>query len=286
MENYYDFCQDSYLKEYQSNYEKLGASFPGGKIPSSKLNEIEAESQKAAMKNTFMAATNIYANVSPAEIWKAIHIAHMYRKTNIKDLNLISTIVSADQSWKKSSGHAFEETVKEFSNIALAGTNIKVILQKDLTSLLKAKTLANENRDYDWLKAKVKSSVFDLFVLVSENDKQYCFGCIQAKTSVRDRVTRDREPSIDAMASFFWSVIFVLDDEFLKLPKFIDMVNGGTQEFQENGWHGMYALSENKYDERIYGIGIDFERFKKHAQKAAKLWLTQRQWFDNTWIAE
>jgi len=70
----------------------------------------------------------------------------------------------------------------------------------------------------------------NLFTIVNMDDKWYCFGCVQSKTSIRDRVTRDREPSLQAMQSFFWSTAVVLDGDFLRLPKFVSMVNGGIPE--------------------------------------------------------
>ena len=105
--------------------------------------------------------------------------------------------------------------------------------------------MSNEPRDISWLKEQTKACIFDLYAVVHTLDgKQFCFGCIQSKTSVRDRVTRDRETSIQAMRSFFWSTIIVLDGEYLRNPKFISMVNGGTAEYVEYGWHGMYVFSE------------------------------------------
>ena len=58
----------------------------------------------------------------------------------------------------------------------------------------------------------------------------------------------DREPSIHAMQSFFGSVVFVLDGDFLRLPKFVSMINGGSEEFRENGWHGMLHISDLPLD--------------------------------------
>jgi len=39
--------------------------------------------------------------------------ALLFRKSGISDLDTINKVISADQSWKKSSGHAFEEMVKD-----------------------------------------------------------------------------------------------------------------------------------------------------------------------------
>ncbi len=285
MPDFNQFCIDSYNSEYQKCYNQLMSHYPNGNVPESKLKDFEPLSQKAAMKYSLVAAIRQFPDLEPALLWHAIHIAHMHRKTGLTDLELIANVVSADQSWKKSSGHAFEEMLKEYANPVLAGTGIEIILQRDLNKLLKKNLLGNEVRDYSWLKEQVKANIFDLYAIVENNGKKYCFSCIQAKTSIRDRVTRDREPSINAMKAFFWSIVFVLDDDFMKLPKFNHMVNGGSSEFETNGWHGMYALTQQRYSDRIYSETIDFNVFKEHAVKAAQAWLTQRQWLDNTWRA-
>ena len=180
----------------------------------------------------------------------------------------------------------FAEMVKELASLALYGTDVEIILQRDLNTLIKANELANEPRDISWLKEQIKANIFDLYGVLTIDDKKYCFGCVQAKTSIRDRVTRDREPSIHAMQSFFWSVVFVLDGDFLRLPKFVSMINGGSEEFHENGWHGMYVLSVKETDKRIYPLTMDFEIFKCHALQASEQWQKRRQWFDSKWIAD
>ena len=78
----------------------------------------------------------------------------------------------------------------------------------------------------------------------------------------------------------------MLDGDFLKLPKFISMVNGGTVEHPENGWHGMYVFSDQYSQDRIYPIDLGFQTFRKHAVKAAQYWLAQRQWFNEHWRAD
>lgn len=82
---------------------------------------------------------------------------------------------------------------------ALHDTNVEIVLQRDLNTLIKAEELANEPRDISWLREQIKTNIFDLYCLLSIDDRKYCFGCVQAKTSIRDRVTRDREPSIHAI---------------------------------------------------------------------------------------
>lgn len=205
----------------------------------------------------------------------------------MSDLKVIQEIISADQSWKKSSGHAFEEMIKELATMAMGSDlSVEFILQRDLNILIKAGEIANEPRDISWLKEQIKGNNFDLYAIITYNNKKYCFGCVQCKTSIRDRVTRDREPSIHAMDSYFWSVVFVLDGEYLRNPKFQYMVNGGSKEFPTNGWHGMYDISASFNIDRIYPLDPDFSLLRKHSKKAVNDWLKQRQWFNREWKAD
>ena len=194
-------------------------------------------------------------------------------------------VVELDDGWRQCDNETFEEMVKLLANAALEGSGVEIVLQRDLNTLVKAGELANEPRDISWLKEQIAASVFDLYALVRDGDRLFCFGCIQSKTSIRDRVTRDREPSIIAMRSFFWSAAVVLDGDFLKLPKFKAMVDGGTAEYRENGWHGMYVFSEKYAGDRIYPLHVDFSTFAAHAVQAGKYWRAQRQWFNSDWRA-
>lgn len=64
------------------------------------------------------------------------------------------------------------------------------------------------------------------------------------------------------------------------------MVNGGSQEFQKNGWHGMYDVSATYNIDRIYSLDLGFELLRTHAERAANDWLKQRQWFNQDWRAD
>ena len=283
---YYQYCLDTYQEEYTNRFEALKTEHKGRKLTDKLNDEFDREAQKSAIRLAITKALKKFPNESVAELWSAIYRAHLFRKSGISDLGTINKVISADQSWKKSSGHAFEEMVKELASLALYGTGVEIVLQRDLNTLIKADELANEPRDISWLKEQIKANIFDLYGIITINGKKYCFGCVQAKTSIRDRVTRDREPSIHAMQSFFWSVVFVLDGDFLRLPKFVSMINGGSEEFPENGWHGMYVLSAKRTNKRIYPLTMDFDIFKSHALQAADQWQKRRQWFDRNWIAE
>lgn len=286
MENkYYQYCLDSYQEEYTRCLETMKAEH-NGKVTEKLAEEFDREAQKSAIRLAITKALRIFPNEPVAELWSAIYRAHLFRKSGISDLETINKVISADQSWKKSSGHAFEEMIKELASLALYGTGVEIVLQRDLNTLIKADELANEPRDISWLKEQIKGNIFDLYGILTIDGKKYCFGCVQAKTSIRDRVTRDREPSIHAMQSFFWSVVLVLDGDFLRLPKFVSMINGGSEEFPVNGWHGMYVLSVKERNNRIYPVTMDFELFKSHALQAADQWRKRRQWLDCNWMAQ
>ncbi len=278
---------DVYIWEKQRLEAEITANSRSGVVPATKEAEIETLAQKEAIKYATIEGIKQFPNIEAASVWKAVYESHIHRKSGISDSDTIAKVVSADQSWKKSSGHAFEEMIKILGTAALRDSGIEIILQRDLNTLIKAHELNNEPRDISWLKEQIRASIFDLYAILHTTDgKQFCYGCIQSKTSIRDRVTRDREPSIQAMQSFFWSTIIVLDGDFLKLPKFISMVNGGTPEHVENGWHGLYVFSEQYSQGRIYSIDLDFKNFKEHAIIAANYWLTQRQWFNGQWRAD
>lgn len=286
MEKYYKFCLESYQKEYNRCFEALKAEHKKSSVSEKLAEEFDREAQKSAIRLAITKSLRKYPDEPVAELWSAIYRAHLFRKSGIDNLETINKVISADQSWKKSSGHAFEEMVKELASLALHGTGLEIVLQRDLNTLIKADELVNEPRDISWLKEQIKANIFDLYSILTIDGKKYCFGCVQAKTSIRDRVTRDREPSIHAMQSFFWSVVFVLDGDFLRLPKFASMINGGTDEFRENGWHGMYVLSVKETNIRIYPLTMDFDIFKSHALQAAEQWTKRRHWFDANWIAK
>lgn len=301
---FHQFCEERYHTIYTRVFEKYNSTFQVSKRSKKSDEEqwedfeskVELHAQKKAIRDTFIESLKLYPDVPPAILWKTIYSIHVFRKSGISDTEAIAHVISADNSWKKSSGHAFEEMIKYLCNMVLQSYGIEIILQRDLKDLIyykKEKLIHNEVRDISWLKEQIQHSVFDLYATVIKDNKRYVFGCIQSKTSVRDRVTRDREPSMHAMQAFFWSVAVVLDGEFLSLPKFKAMVNGETTEYPENGWHGLYVFDQ-KYPEgvqspitgdRIYPIDIKFKIFKEHAIKAADYWLSQRQWFNQTWRA-
>lgn len=285
----YDYCLNRYNSVYQDTKlmleEEAIQTSRNHTISASKAGEIEKSAQLEAIKVTMIDGRLLYPDYIPV-LWNSIYKAHLYRKSGISDPVVVANAISADQSWKASSGHAFEYMTKELANLALADTPIRFLLQKDLNTLIRANELANEVRDISWLKEQVATDNYDLYAVGTVDDKTYCFGCIQCKTSIRDRVSRDRELSSVAMQAFFWSISLVIDGTQLRTPKYTNMVNGGTTTFVNNGWHGMYDLSATTPGGRIYNLDMGFNIIKSHAVLAFEEWRTQRQWFTHEWIAE
>lgn len=296
----FEYCKAMYEKSYKAIKAKLEketlAASKKKEVSESKQKDIETTSQLQAIKLTMLEGRKIFPTQIP-QLWNGIYKAHLYRKSGISDPEIVAKAIQAEQSWRASSGHAFEEMVKELGSLALAGTNIKYILQKDLNTLLKAKELGNTPTDIAWLEKQVKGSIFDAYVIadtkvLNEDNgeietKPICFGCIQCKTSIRDRVSRDIVPSREAMDGKFWSIGFVLDGTMFSVPKYKNMVNGNADsEFKRNGWHGMYVLSSNESVDRIYGVDTDFNLIREHTLKAYEAWHKDRMGFGISWRAD
>lgn len=299
-DNIFEYCKAMYEKSYKAVKAKLEkealSSSKKKEVSESKQKDIETTSQLQAIKTTMLEGRKIFPSQIP-QLWNGIYKAHLYRKSGISDPAIVAKAILAEQSWRASSGHAFEEMVKELGTLALAGTNIKYILQKDLNTLLKAKELGNTPTDIAWLEKQIKGSIFDAYVIadtkvLNEDNgeietKPICFGCVQCKTSIRDRVSRDIVPSREAMDGKFWSIGFVLDGTMFSVPKYKNMVNGNADsEFKRNGWHGMYVLSTDESIDRIYGVDTDFNLIREHTLKAYEAWHKDRMGFGVSWRAD
>ena len=246
----------------------------------------EQEAQKRAISKSLVEALEKFGVERSSELWKAIQSAHVKRKSGaLIDAEVIQKVSSANQSWNKSSGHAFEESFCNLVNEKLGHTDIKFLLQREVTEAISLGNLENKARDKETIDSWLGSSAFDVYSAMAnkDNEKITIFGCVQCKTSIRDRVTRDREPSLQAMNANFWSIAVVLDGGFLKLPKFNSMVNGGSSDYKTNGWHGMYSFSNCEQRERISLLNDEFEPLILSTLKAANQWLEERQWLDADW---
>src|SRR6266567_1172819 len=115
-------------------------------------DDNEQKAQKFAIKE---AALQLFIKLPTTDkniIWANIYRAHVARKSGI-DISpeTIEKVKSADQSWIKSSGHAFEEMVKDLANKALSSEGINIHLQRDLSVLLHEGKIKNEGRDMQFI---------------------------------------------------------------------------------------------------------------------------------------
>lgn len=282
---YTEFCQQTYNDLYNQSYSQ----FLNGRTSQTAQTAAERDAQKLAIKETLKCALERYAPThEAAELWRAIYVAHLKRKAGIADLNtideeIISRVISADQSWKKASGHAFEAFIGEVANPALRQYGVKFVLQRELSEMIHNGSIHNDEVDMTWINQRIHTDVFDLYAISSWQNHNYVFGCIQSKTSIRDRVTRDREPSQQAMNGSFWSIAVALDGAFLALPKFQEMVNGGGEDYEENGWHGLYVMSDRFTRDRIYPVDRNLFLLIDHARQASEAFMRARLRFDRTW---
>ena len=250
------------------------------------------EAQRNAVDSAFVACLlKFYPAVDEKTIWNAISKVHKLHLANLGELGVDESVqqevydrcISAHQSWIKASGHSFERYIANLHHADLQENGIRFILQSELTELIKNKQLKNTTEDIAGLQAWGKD--FDLYAIQTIYGNTRVFGCIQSKTSIRDRIGRDRAFSENAMDALFWSAAVTLDGDFLRMPEFIHMVNGGGS-YPTNSWHGMYAMSGITEDnDRIYKTNECLDIFVNHALQAANQLIADRRGLNREWKA-
>lgn len=285
--DYKGFCKKVYLETWESEFQKECA----GRTSKNAIENARRAAQRKATDKAFISALQkYYPEVSEDQIWDAIGVAHKLNVAQLSDFGIAEDLqasvmercVSARQSWTKSSGHAFERYIAQINNEALEKNEIEFVLQSGLTQMIKKGQLNNTPDDIKGLLSWGKD--FDLYAIQSIHGEKHVFGCIQSKTSIRDRVGRDVTFSQNAMSSLFWSVAVTLDGDFLNMPEFVHMVNGGGS-YNTNGWHGMYAMSGiNNPTGRIYKVDDSLDLFAAHAIAAAKQFIADRRQLNNEWM--
>jgi len=286
--DYTVFCKNTYNDAWESAYMIESV----GKNSETALNSARQTAQRKAIDKTLVESLLKYSDIiSEDEIWREIAINHKINVAGLSDFNIpeelqskvIERCLSAHQSWIKASGHSFERYISNIHNDVLERNEIKFVLQSDLTKMIKDKSLSNTPDDIAGLQSWGKD--FDLYAIQRIHDSTYVFGCIQSKTSIRDRVGRDVTFSQNAMSGLFWSVAVTLDGNFLNMDEFRHMVNSGGS-YRTNGWHGMYAMSGiEKNDGRIYKVNDSLDLFVNHAIQAARQFVADRRKLNNAWQA-
>ena len=292
-EGYRIFVQNTYDEKYN---QLISVNIENNldKVP----DRLRLYAQRMAIDHAFIEALIKYDSVVDQDkLWAAIadthklHVAELdkYGLDKSDQIDVLHDCLSAHQSWIKSSGHAFERYISSIDNEELQKNEIRFILQKDLTKLVKQGQLSNTPEDIEGLKSWGKD--FDLYAIQQIHGETHVFGCIQSKTSIRDRVGRDVGFSQNAMDGLFWSVAITFDGAFLHMPEFIHMVNGGGSyesngSYPHNGWHGMYAFSGIDNSEgRIYKTDKSLSIFAKHSIAAARQFISDRRNLNHSWIA-
>lgn len=275
--------QKTYNREYDIECQKSNITSQSARL----------KAQRKAIDKALVESLLKYSpQVPESDIWNEIGMVH---KLNVAQLdtfgipqdqqaNIIERCLSAHQSWIKSSGHSFERYISNIESDILKKNEIHFILQSELTYMIRHNLLANTKDDINGLKSWGKD--FDLYAIQSVHGDTHVFGCIQSKTSIRDRVGRDVTFSRNAMDNLFWSVAVTLDGSFLSMPEFIHMVNGGGS-YKTNGWHGMYAMSGiEDANGRIYKVDDSMLLLINHAVSAAKQFISDRRRLNVDWIPE
>ena len=203
--------QKTYKREYDIECQKSNITSQSARL----------KAQRKAIDKALVESLLKYSpQVPESDIWNEIGMVH---KLNVAQLDtfgipqdqqadIIERCLSAHQSWIKSSGHSFERYISNIESDILKKNEIRFILQSELTYMIRHNLLANTKDDINGLKSWGKD--FDLYAIQSVHGDTHVFGCIQSKTSIRDRVGRDVTFSRNAMDNLFWSVAVTLDGSF------------------------------------------------------------------------
>ena len=116
--SYVNYCHSEYKKIFTHEYSI-------SELPSE--DEKRRFAQKKAIKDSSINAIRKFPDIEPSDIWKTIYISHVNNITGIVDRSIIDNVISADNSWKKSSGHAFEEIIKEIGKRFFQCYNLKFV---------------------------------------------------------------------------------------------------------------------------------------------------------------
>lgn len=155
----------------------------------------------------------------------------------------IARAKKADQKWLNMSGNAYEVIIKNEINEEMMFSNIKVLTPTELRMALSKDKVKNDEKDLELIRNWITGKTFDLYIVKSVADGVVVFSVVQCKKSIRERVSRDREPSMKAMRNGFWSILISLSDDGLGTTvgtKSREMFNGGIH-FRGKGWSVAYV---------------------------------------------
>lgn len=150
---------------------------------------------------------------------------------------------TADQKWLNMSGMAYESMILRESNRLLVNAPIRFIKPIDLKREIHNNQIFNSQKDMDTIENWIQGETFDLYLVKEKEDGLVVFGVVQCKKSIRERVSRDREPSIKATEEGFMSILIGMNGETLgksNNTKNRQMINGNGSHYDKQGWHSAY----------------------------------------------
>ena len=279
------YCEKVYMEEWNSIIVDVDDDASENAKTTARRN-----AQRTAIDKAFLNALVKFPEVEEETIWALISIAHKLNLAHLEDFKLdqvqrllvYERCISAHQSWNKASGHSFERYISSITTPLMEKNEIQFILKSDAIKMIKSNKMFNHPDDLHLIEEW--NDNFDLYAIQTNHGEAHIFGCIQVKTSIRDRVGRDDQFSKNAMESNFWVAEAVLNGDFFNLPKYYAMVNGGSITYPENNWHGVYVMSGIESDGRIYH-DEGFELMAEHAVTAAKCFGVNRASLTRAWKA-
>lgn len=282
----YDYCEERYMKAWNLVTANIDVN-----ISDNKKTDIRREAQKNAIDKAFVECMTQFPEMEEEVLWSLISLAHKLNIAHLEEFELdrmqrfevYSRCISAHQSWNKASGHSFERYISKISTPLMEENEVRFMLKSDVLKLIKANKIHNHEEDINLIKEW--NDNFDLYAVQTNHGKPHIFGCIQVKTSIRDRVGRDDQFSKNAMEKNFWVAEAVLNGDFFNMPKYYAMVNGGSVTYPENNWHGVYVMAGIESSGRIYRDD-SFEIMAKHAVEAADCFGVNRSKLTRDWKAE
>ena len=282
----FDFCQQEYMRAWRSIIIEVDDD-----ASESKKTEARRNAQRAAIDKAFLNSLVQFPDEDEEVIWALISIAHKLNLARLDEFHLnqmqrllvFERCVSAHQSWNKASGHSFERFISSINTPLMEQNEIRFILKSEAIRMIKSGKMHNHPTDLHLIEEW--NDNFDLYAIQTNHGEAHIFGCIQVKTSIRDRVGRDDQFSKNAMESNFWVAEAVLNGDFFNMPKYYAMVNGGSITYPENNWHGVYVMAGIASDGRIYK-DVTFETMATHAVIAAKCFGVNRASLSREWKAE
>lgn len=180
----------------------------------------------------------------------------------------------SDQKFINMSGNLYEYITEQENNDLLkeSKSNTKFYFPKELKNKIEKNKILNNEKDIEMLENWIKGKTFDLYLLRKENNGYTVFGVVQCKKSVRERIGRDREPSINAIKNGFFSILISSNDDSLgkEKTKMREMFFGEGKHFDKKGWdfgyfENLFLATKNIKDKKF--MLDDIKRAEKMYKK-------------------